>query len=120
MGYLRHDAIVVTSWKEAHLRTARLHARELGLEVSEVVEGRMNGQTSFLIAPDGSKEGWKDSDDADAQRDAWKAWARSQSGDLWIDWAHVNFGGDDARFSSLADHNGATETSTDATSDPAP
>lgn len=106
MGYIRHDAIVATSWNEDHLRKARTKAEELGLEVSELVAGRMNGQQAFLIAPDGSKEGWQDSDDGDAQREAWKSWMRAQE-EMWVDWAHVNFGGDDDDYSTLRDHSGA-------------
>lgn len=111
MVYMRHDAIVATSWNKEHLQKARSKAKELGLEVSELVDGRMNGCLSFLIAPDGSKEGWKDSDDGDSQREQWKAWLRSQD-DIWVDWAHVNFGGDDDQFSSLRDHSGAEAPAT--------
>lgn len=104
MGYIRHDAIVATSWKTEHLVAAREKAVSLGLPCSEVVKSRLNGYVSFLIAPDGSKEGWTDSDEGDSARDQWKAWMRAD--DLYVDWAHVNFGGDDDDASTLRDHSG--------------
>jgi hypothetical protein len=105
MGYIRHEAIVVTGWNYPNknkINSALAKARELGLPCSDLVDSPMNGYVSFLIAPDGSKEGWKDSNDGDAARAAWKAWAASMS----LDWAHVSYGGDDSELASLADHNG--------------
>lgn len=106
MGYMRHDAIVATSSIAEHLQAAHTKAKELGLPVSEIVEGHTNNENSFLIAPDGSKERWPESDAGDEQREAWKSWMRSQE-EMWVDWAHVNFGGDDDQLSSLRDHSGA-------------
>lgn len=102
MGYMRHDAIIATSWNSNHLKAAHEKAEELGLEVSEIVEGRMNHENSFLIAPDGSKEGWQDSDNGDTQRARWKGWMRAQK-NMWVDWAHVSFGGDDPQDAHLVD-----------------
>jgi len=94
MGYIRHDAIIVTAWDEERLSRAHAKARELKLPVSEVVPSGVNGYVSFLIAPDGSKEGWQPSDDGDKNRAAWKAWARDEK-ELWVDWTHIRYGGDD-------------------------
>ncbi len=65
----------------------------------------MNSYISFLIAPDGSKEGWPDSDTGDAAREHWKAMLRGND-EIYVDWAHVNFGGDDDHCSTLRDHSG--------------
>lgn len=105
MGYIRHDTIVATSWNREMLSKAHSKAKEIGLEISEIVDGRMNGQCSFLIAPDGSKEGWRDSDEADAQRQEWKEWIKQQYETLWVDWEHVSFGGDDPQDAHLVDFN---------------
>jgi hypothetical protein len=106
MGYIRHDAIIVTTWDAKRLGKARDKALELGLLATEIIEGVVNGYVSFLIAPDGSKEGWPESDAGDEARAAWKEWARTTD-EMYVNWAHVNFGGDDAHLSSLADHSGA-------------
>lgn len=96
MGYIVHDAIIVTAWNEKHLRPAIEKARELGLPTSEVAVSVMNGYVSFLIAPDGSKEGWADSNLGDAARNMWKVWAvDAQKLDIWFDWCHVRYGGDE-------------------------
>jgi hypothetical protein len=97
VGYIRHDAIVVTSFDAKYLRAARRKADALGLPVSQIVTSYTNGYVSFLIAPDGSKEGWGASDAGDGARAAWKEWAHEQrkSEDLFIDWVHLSYAGDD-------------------------
>lgn len=97
MGYIRHDAIVVTAYRKDHAIAARATAFEFGLAVSDLVESPMNGYVSFLIAPDGSKEGWKDSDDGDAKRTLWLAWAdRAQRNEIgpFFQMVHVRYGDD--------------------------
>jgi hypothetical protein len=82
VGYRRHHAIVVTAWGEG-IVDARNAIEDLASQtsawvfVSDVTPCAMNGYQSFLIAPDGSKEGWQDSDDGDVARDAIKAYLRS-------------------------------------------
>jgi hypothetical protein len=89
------------------LEPARAKAIEMGLPCSEIVHSRSNGYVSFLIAPDGSKEGWEASNAGEKQRAEWIAWSRE--GYRGIDWAHVAFGGDDPQFASLSDHNAKGE-----------
>lgn len=73
MGYIKHNAIIVTGdgYEDAKKKfeLAYRKANELfeGL-VSNVVEAKMNGYRSFFIAPDGSKEGWDMSDEYDTKR----------------------------------------------------
>lgn len=83
MGYMRHHAIVVTGYD--HYDTPSegqpidvLHATVLKLQerfpslcwISPVSPAGLaiNGYRSFFIAPDGSKEGWTDSDNGDVFR----------------------------------------------------
>ena len=77
MGYMRHEAIVVTSWKKSYLEVARNKALEFGLDVTELTNECMNGYVSFLIAPDGSKEGWEESDAHETKRGEWVSWAKT-------------------------------------------
>jgi hypothetical protein len=73
MGYIRHNAIVVTGdgYDEAEKKfeLAYRKANELfdGL-VSNVIKGKINGYQSFFVAPDGSKEGWEISVEYDSKR----------------------------------------------------
>lgn len=72
MGYIKHNAIVVTgSMHDSHkLHKAYDKARELfGYNgVSDILQSPLNNYISFFIAPDGSKEGWDDSNEGDSKR----------------------------------------------------
>jgi hypothetical protein len=97
MGYIRHDAIIATSWDKKYLRPALAKAEELGLDCSEIVDSGTNGYCHFLIAPDGSKEGWPESDKGDEARLAWKNWADDAwtKDNLYVYWVHVGYAGDE-------------------------
>ncbi len=94
MGYMRHHAIVVTSWDSESIEPAHKLATELGMIVTPIVSGAINGYRSFMVCPDGSKEGWTDSDAGDGRRDAFVAWLSTGDGDNrpWCDWAEVQYG----------------------------
>lgn len=95
MGYTVHDAIVVTAFKAEHAERAREKAVSLGLRTSALVISAMNSWHSFFIAPDGSKEGWPDSDMFDKLRSEWVAWARdAHKEDVWLHFVAVRYGGD--------------------------
>lgn len=90
MGWMRHHGIVVTSWSEEKLNAAHAKAVEVfGVGVTDTTEPVVNGYGSFLVAPDGSKEGWSDSDEGDARRDLFIRWLHSQAyedGSSALDW----------------------------------
>lgn len=90
---------------------AREKALELDLPCSEIVPGTTNGYTSFLIAPDGSKEGWAESTQQEAKRMEWIAWVRNEC--RCLDWAYISFGGDNAELAHIEDHNGADPANAD-------
>ena len=80
MGKVLHHAIVVTSWDTKLIKKARKKARSLfGFRLSRSVHSRVNGYISFFIAPDGSMEGWEDSDKGDEQRKAFIGWLNKQA-----------------------------------------
>lgn len=68
MGYIRHHAIIVTDWRIGAVAMARQYAKELGMDVSSIHVSEMNLYQSFCVFPDGSKEGWADSDAGDSHR----------------------------------------------------
>jgi len=93
MGYIRHHAIVVTSFDDK-ISTVWLKAKEMfGYLVSDVIESECNGYASFFIAPDGSKEGWDRSIEHDKLRDQFIAYLKKI--DLVVDWVEVQYGDDD-------------------------
>jgi hypothetical protein len=98
MGYIRHHAIVVVSYNDALIEAAHAQANDVGCEVTEIVGPTVNGFRSFMIAPDGSKEGWGDSHDGDARRNAWVEWANKQryeDGSSSLTWSEIVVGDDD-------------------------
>jgi len=98
MSWMRHHAIIVTSWNDQALNEAMVKAQSLGLAVA-IGEGRsaiqINGYRSFLVPPDGSKEGWPESDKGDAARAAFREYLdviRYEDGSSPLDWIEVAFG----------------------------
>jgi len=106
MGYFRHHAIIVCAddFGKGHMKEAHEKAVELltfnslhgsGMLVTPVVRGTANGYETFAVVPDGSKEGWGASGEAEAKREAFIAWLEANEMRLWsLNWVQVEFGGD--------------------------
>lgn len=97
MGYQRHNAIIVTSFDEKAVINARIQAKRMFGYVSEISPKMINNYTSFFIPPDGSKEGWPESDAADSQRNAFMDWCKSgayEDGSNILNVVDVSFAGD--------------------------
>jgi len=80
MGYIKHHAIAVTSWDTTLIEKA--HKKAITIfddRTSNIVESHINGYKSFFIAPDGSKEGWGDSDNGDEERELFIKWINKQA-----------------------------------------
>lgn len=105
MGYMRHHAILVTSWSDESIALAHSQAASLLAQaelsptmLSPILAGSVNAEHTFVVAPDGSKEGWDTSDSGDAFRTAFVAWLRSQEyegGSSALAWAEVQYGDDE-------------------------
>lgn len=97
MGYMRHHAIVVTALDD-WLAPAQDAATIVGCVVTPITASRANGYASFLVVPDGSKEGWDTSTAGDRARAEFVEWLRGQAyrdGSNRFDWVEVQFGDDD-------------------------
>jgi len=102
MGYIKHDTIVVTGDDLDKVRAKAIELFEeiipsIHCPVSEIVGPMVNGTCSFFIAPDGSKEGWDTSDDAEKARELFLIWLDENRTKYWCDYVAVRFGGDDDR-----------------------
>ena len=102
MGCMSHNAIIVTSYRsrltwEAHriLDEVRDYAISLGCQVTECVESHTNGYVTFMIIPDGSKEGWRGSDEGDDRRAAFLEELKHRGDEWYFDWVEVQYGNDD-------------------------
>lgn len=99
MGTFQHRAVVVTGLIDegyafgvhaAHALALRLYEPvHLAHLVGAVIPSQMNGYGSFLIAPDGSKEGWDTSDQSDQVRALFKDELRSS---LRVEWVEISYG----------------------------
>jgi len=102
MGYMRHHAIIVTSWDQENLVKAHNQASSLiwQLELPHSMLGpilgpTVNGMSTFLIAPDGSKEFWDTSENGDELRKQFTTWLDEQrysDGSSCLDWVEVQYG----------------------------
>jgi hypothetical protein len=98
MGYMRHHAIVVTSWKKSLLNEAHQKALQIFKWVSSISPETVNGYQSFFIPPDGSKEGWPDSDEGDSDRKEFIEWLdlqRYQDKSTPLDWVEIQYADED-------------------------
>lgn len=119
MGYIAHHALVVTGCgdniQNAHAKALEIFStfdnqvRPVSPAGSSLVTGLMpgvvNSYETFAIVPDGSKEGWSDSDEGDRCRAELIAWLKRS--DTYVDWALIRFGGDDYDIALVLDHYGA-------------
>jgi hypothetical protein len=100
MGYMRHHTIIVTAFDEQRAQRALAEARDVfdGItEVSLLVESGVNVFFSFVVPPDGSSEGWSESDAGDLARDAFIGWLNGQAyedGSSPYSWVEVQYGDD--------------------------
>lgn len=108
MGYIRHHAIAVSTWDEAAINKANLKAIEIfGELVSGIIKSKINGYVSFFIAPDGSKEGWSESNEGDKNREQFINWINSEAysdGSNVYSYAEFYYGDDDGG-SMVINHN---------------
>jgi hypothetical protein len=106
MGFVRHHSIVVTSTNEQLLEKAQIRAKQIFDQsfncdtslVSSIVGSESYGCFSFFIAPDGSKEGWEDSDRGDSARQLFISWVNSNDDDEGfneLSYVEVFYGDDD-------------------------
>jgi len=117
MGYIRHHGILVTGtygeWAEkAHKEAVRIRD-EIGtgifgpcVAISELAGPMVNDTWSFAVFPDGSKEGWGESDAGDSFRERFMAWLRGQmyeDGSSPLGWVVVQYGDNECETKVIAD-----------------
>lgn len=95
MGYMRHHAIIVSSFSDEAIKTAHQVATGIFPFVSELIPHVMNGGYTFLVPPDNSKEGWEESELGDKRRKEFIEYLNNQRFDDWstlLSWAEVMYG----------------------------
>lgn len=100
MGYMKHHAIIFTSFNEEYTARAWRRANEVfDREIVTPIQGSIsNEQSSFAILPDGSKEGWPESDKYNEKRQIFLDYLVAKSKDdepkdtrIYGDWVEVWF-----------------------------
>jgi hypothetical protein len=109
MGYIRHHSIVITSTDEDKLQEVYNKAIDLFKkgQVTNIIGPVINGYYSFFIGPDGSKEGWEDSDIGDKNREEIKKIINNyvyEDGSNFINYCEF-FYGDDNKESNIINYN---------------
>lgn len=106
MGTIAHHAIIVTGSSESierarekaveifkvdpedHELFNRIMGHPVIAGVTNIVASGVNGYDSFMVAPDGSKEGWGLSDEGDKRRKELLDWLEAQGR---YDYAEVQY-----------------------------
>jgi hypothetical protein len=91
MGIIHHHAIVVTAY-HSHIGPAHKKANEIFDYVSPVSPQSVNGYRSFIVPPDGSKEGWEESVEGDERRALFLAWMKESEFGYRYSWAEFGYG----------------------------
>jgi hypothetical protein len=74
--------------------------------VTPVVHSKMNGYSHFAIMPDGSKEGWADSDNGDEKRQDFKDMLLQENRiGNYCEFVEVRYGRDDGGVAEAVDSN---------------
>jgi hypothetical protein len=91
MGYIIHHTIIVNGVEGEHIKKAHKKAKSIFKHLtSNIVNAKMNGGSSFFIAPDESKEGWDESNTQDINRKTYVDYLR-MNGYTFVE---LCFGGD--------------------------
>lgn len=91
MGTINHNALIVTVTSDNCIEVFDawlLEEKLTGFIKSPVV---VNGTVTYFFYPDGSKEGWGESDEGDALRQKVVDWMQAQSS-WYSDWIEVGYG----------------------------
>ena len=102
MGYIRDHAIVVVGTYDDWIDRAHAQATGMFPWVSPISPKAINSSRAFFVPPDGSKEGWPESDAADLVRDSFILWLRAQcyeDGSSPLKWIEVIVSDDELELS---------------------
>jgi len=101
MSYMRHHAMIVTTFTPEYAQKAHGVAVEIfGERVTPIITDNVNAYKTFFIVPDGSKEGWDASEIGDMQRDRFIEWldsTRHEDGSCSYSWVEVQYGDDEKK-----------------------
>lgn len=69
MGIINHNAIIATTWNTEVFGKVSEFTKNNNPNVFLLSDKQINGYRTIVLVPDGSKEGWPESDEFDDLRD---------------------------------------------------
>lgn len=112
MGYIRDHCIVVVGCYGDYLDKAHTEAIRIFPWVSPISPAAVNHSRAFFIPPDGSKEGWAESETGDNQRDQFVTYLRSlayKDGSSPLAWVEVRVSDDEGEIWVEQHHHSSTK-----------
>jgi len=102
MGYTIHHAIIVStnSPEREDIQKAWMVAQDIGCGVTNWVCSQVNATRTFIVIPDGSKEGWPESNEGDERREEFVDWLKAQEyadGSSSYHWVELSYGDEDGK-----------------------
>lgn len=100
MGTVVHHVVIVTTFFSVTDQSAKEAvdiAKSLGLTVTEPVMSPINGYTTFMVVPSGSKQNWPDVDDHDQKVQKFIDYLKSaeyDDGSSPYEWVELSYGSD--------------------------
>lgn len=97
MGTQIHHAIIITSFNKVLVEECAGAANYVFGFKPEIQQAQVNDYYSIFIGPDGSKEGWEDSDAGDKRRQEFKEWLdkkKYEDGSSSLEWVELAYGND--------------------------
>ena len=88
MGEIKHHAIIVTGHSSLQMKKVHKRAKSIFGELASSICNQNGSYKSFLIAPDGGKEGRDRSNDGDRKREEFLRWLSDK---IWVENFYVNY-----------------------------
>jgi hypothetical protein len=102
---VHHAIIVSTSIPEHAVEPYNEALRIFGTGISPILYAKYNGVASFYIPPDGSSDGWAESQAGDARRDEYLEVLTQLLGKgVSVQWVEVRWGDDDGELPDVVTH----------------
>jgi len=104
MGFFNHQAIIVICSNGELAKEVHKKAVEMYPYTTELLVTKVNAYYSFMLGPDGSKEGWKDSNEGEKLREEFVEYLKHMNIVLnkWgLQWCAINFPEDDKPYITM-------------------
>ena len=95
MGVMNHDCVIATTSDSDAVAALINAAEQMGIKPLVITPVNQFGYRTVMLPPDGSKEGWEDSNNGDRMREAFIALIGSfnySDGSNPFSWVEVSFG----------------------------